>query len=130
MNPKYLDTAEGARAVEVLGVFDDEYAVVRIYRENPVSGARPKPFVVNEYELFDTREEALLNSKTTLDNNNCVARVRHYKWPAGEYYAQCSRKRGYGPSNLYCKQHAATAERERYMYASKEKIRTENSNKS
>ena len=37
------------------------------------------------------------------DETRCVESVRDF---TGWHYFQCSRKRGYGPDGLYCKQHA------------------------
>jgi len=40
------------------------------------------------------------------DPTHCIEEV----WPSGRAWIpyQCSRKRGYGPDGLYCKQHAKT----------------------
>lgn len=43
---------------------------------------------------------------TPEDLTRCVVEV----WSKGAFRSrQCSRKRGYGPGGLYCKQHAKTA---------------------
>jgi len=40
---------------------------------------------------------------TPEDPTRCIAEVRDF---TGWHYLQCSRKRGYGPNGLFCKQHA------------------------
>lgn len=40
----------------------------------------------------------------------CIAEVRA-SWTAWPIYSQCTRKRGYGPDGLYCKQHAKKAKK-------------------
>jgi len=42
------------------------------------------------------------------DKTRCVAEVHDY---TGWHFVQCSRKRGYGPDSLYCKQHAKKMEK-------------------
>lgn len=52
------------------------------------------------------------------DETRCIQEV----WPPDGWIPyQCSRKRGYGPNNLYCKQHAKKAERREALYNSNRK---------
>ena len=45
------------------------------------------------------------------DNEKCIALVDCYLDGILMGFKQCSRKRGYGPSKQYCKQHGAIEER-------------------
>ena len=42
---------------------------------------------------------------------HCVHAIAWCPQPSTNAKLQCSRKRGYGPKGLYCKQHARMAER-------------------
>ncbi len=54
-------------------------------------------------------DKSALNPKGIAEDKTlCVAEVKDF---SGWHFYQCSRKRGYGPEDKYCKQHAKKAEK-------------------